>query len=84
MGVVGDIREANRASPYFNHLTMISESIGMLAWITIDQGPADHIRDTFDTAQYFGNTVIKNYKEKYASLVAISDSADGLQRPRSC
>ena len=66
MGAVNDIREANRPSPLFNHLTTVSEGIALLGWITIEPKPAAYITDTLDSAQFYGNRVIKDYKEKSA------------------
>ena len=64
MGAVNDIREANRGSPLFTHLTIVSEGITVLAWITIDPKPADYVTEILSVAQYHGNRVIKEYKEK--------------------
>ena len=64
MGAVNDIREANRGSPLFIHLTTVSEGIAVLAWITIDPKPADYVAEILGSAQYHGNRVIKEYKEK--------------------
>ncbi len=66
MGAVGDIREANRASPLFGHLTTVSEGIAMLGWITIDPKPMDYVNETLGFAQYPGNRIIREYKEKSA------------------
>ena len=64
MGAVSDIREANRASPLFNHLSTVSEGIAMLGWITIDPKPADYVTETLGSAQFYGNRVLKEYKDK--------------------
>ncbi|KAL9595485.1 MAG: hypothetical protein Q9219_006414 [cf. Caloplaca sp. 3 TL-2023] len=64
MGVVNDIREANRASPLFVHLTTVSEGINVLTWVAIETKPVDAITETLGTAQFWGNRVIKEYKEK--------------------
>ena len=68
MGAVSDIREANRTSPFSNHLTTVSEGIAVLGWITIDPKPAAYIGDMMGSAQYYGNRVIKEYKEKSVLL----------------
>lgn len=59
-----NLRDASRASPYFNHLSAISESIGVLAWVTIDAKPHKHIEEMYGAAQYWGNRVLKDFKEK--------------------
>ncbi|MCJ1403769.1 hypothetical protein MMC11_006992 [Xylographa trunciseda] len=69
IGIVNDIRVANRGSPYFNHLTMVSEGVAMLGWVTIDPKPADFVSETLSSAQFYGNRVLKEYKDKDHSHV---------------
>ncbi len=64
MGAVGDIREANRGSPLFNHLTTVSDGIAMLGWITVEPKPTDFVNETLGSAQFYGNKVLKEYKDK--------------------
>ncbi|KAI9780406.1 MAG: hypothetical protein M1816_002864 [Peltula sp. TS41687] len=64
MGSVGDFREMNRGSPFFSHLSAVSEGIRVLGWITVEPKPADYIAETFSSAQFFGNRVLKEYKER--------------------
>lgn len=61
---VSDIRDANRGKPTFNQLSAVSESIGVLAWITMEPKPYKHVEDSLGSAQYWGNRVLKEYKEK--------------------
>ena len=63
ISIVCDIREANRASPFFNHLSAVSDGINALGWIT-DSKPADQIADALGSAQFFGNRVLREYKDK--------------------
>ncbi len=67
MGAVNDIREANRASPLFTHLTTVSEGISVLGWVTIEPKPADYVTEVLSSAQFYGNRTIKEYKEKSIS-----------------
>ena len=71
MGAVSEIREANRASPVFRHLTTVSEGISMLGWITIEPKPADFVTDTLGSSQYYGNQVLKEYKDKYDPITRV-------------
>lgn len=64
MGSVNDIREANRGSTVFNHLTTVSEGVAVLGWITIEPKPANYITDTLGSAEFYGNRVLSEYKEK--------------------
>ena len=64
ISAISDIREANRSSPVFNHLSAVSESIGVLAWVTVDPKPHKHVEESLNSAQFWGNRVLKEYKEK--------------------
>ncbi|KAL8653381.1 MAG: hypothetical protein Q9210_002131 [Variospora velana] len=64
LGVVNDIREANRASPLFKHLTTVSEGINVLIWVANETKPVDLITEMLGSAQFWGNRVIQEYKEK--------------------
>ena len=68
-GVVNDIREANRPSPFFNHLTTVSEGINILGWITVTPGSdiPKWIKENMEPVQYWGDRVSNNWKEKCAA-----------------
>jgi len=57
-------REKRRASPVFNHLSAVSESIPALAWVTIAPTPAPYIKEMNDAGQFYTNRVLKDFKEK--------------------
>lgn len=61
---VDDLREGNRPSPLFTHLSAVAEGIVALAWIA-EKRPADFVTETLGGAQYYGNKILKEYKEKY-------------------
>ncbi|KAF3937310.1 hypothetical protein ABW19_dt0202195 [Dactylella cylindrospora] len=64
MGAVNELRESNRASPLYNHLSMVSEAVPALAWVTLDTKPAEFVAEMSNAGQFYGNRVIKEYKEK--------------------
>ncbi|KAJ8064178.1 hypothetical protein OCU04_006530 [Sclerotinia nivalis] len=66
---VDDVRKSNRGSPYFNNLSAVSESIGVLAWVTMDNKPYKHVDESLGSAQYYGNRVLKEFKETDAKQV---------------
>lgn len=66
ISVVTEIREKNRGSPFFNQLSTVSESITVLAWVTADSKPHKVVEENLASAQFWGNRVLKDYKEKYA------------------
>lgn len=85
MGSVNDIREGNRGSPVFNHLTTVSEGVAVLGWITIDPKPDIYITDTLGSAEFYGNRVLKEYKEKFEFLqTPFRKDADVPQGPSPC
>lgn len=57
-------REKNRSSPYFNHLSAISESIPALGWVAVKPTPAPYIKEMIDAGQFYTNRVLKEWKEK--------------------
>ncbi|KIW22407.1 uncharacterized protein PV07_12295 [Cladophialophora immunda] len=65
---VDEIREANRPSPLFTHLSAVSEGIVALGWI-VEKRPGDFVTDTLGGAQYYGNKILKEYKDKDKSHV---------------
>lgn len=66
MTKVSNIRENNRASPFFNHLSTVSEGIPCLAWVTFDAKPAKIVSEMVGAARFYGDRVLREYKEKYA------------------
>lgn len=65
IGPIHQIRDANHGSKVFNHLSCVSESIEVLAWVTVDTKPYKHVEESLGSAQYWGNRVLKEYKERY-------------------
>jgi hypothetical protein len=72
---VDELREANRSSPLFTHLSAVSEGIVSLGWI-VEKRPADFVGDTLGGAQYYGNKILKEYKEKSVNIILCSSVVD--------
>ncbi|KAI1264206.1 adenylyl cyclase-associated protein [Xylariaceae sp. FL1019] len=66
---VGNIKESNRGSPVFSQLSAVSEGIMVLAWVTVDNKPFKHVEESLGSAQFFGNRVLKEHKDKDADQV---------------
>ncbi|PKY05843.1 adenylyl cyclase-associated protein [Aspergillus campestris IBT 28561] len=60
---INNVRESNRASPLFDHLSAVSEGIVGLGWF-FEYKPADFVSEVVGAIQYYGNKVLKEYKEK--------------------
>ncbi|EFN64022.1 Adenylyl cyclase-associated protein 1 [Camponotus floridanus] len=61
---IQEFRERNRGSPFFNHLSAISESIPALGWVAVSPTPAPYIKEMNDAGQFYTNRVLKDWKEK--------------------
>lgn len=61
---IQSMRESNRTSQFFNHLSAISESIPALGWVTVKSVPAPYIKEMNDASQFYSNRVLKDWKEK--------------------
>ncbi|KAH0848857.1 Adenylyl cyclase-associated protein [Fonsecaea pedrosoi] len=72
---VDEIREANRPSPLFTHLSAVSEGIVALGWI-VEKRPGDFVTDTLGGAQYWFDRdkshveYIQAYYKVFRSLAA--------------
>lgn len=69
ISAVQDFREKNRTSPFFNHLSAISESIPALGWVCVSPTPGPHVKEMNDAGQFYTNRVLKDWKEKDATHV---------------
>lgn len=58
------LREKNRTSTFFNHLSAISESIPALGWVCVAPTPGPHVKEMNDAGQFYTNRVLKDWKEK--------------------
>jgi adenylyl cyclase-associated protein len=67
---INNLRESNRASPLFNHLSAVAEGIFALAWL-FELKPAAFVNEMVGGIEYYGNKVLKEYKEKYALIAAL-------------
>uniref|UniRef100_A0A1A8CNE0 Adenylyl cyclase-associated protein n=1 Tax=Nothobranchius kadleci TaxID=1051664 RepID=A0A1A8CNE0_NOTKA len=57
-------REQNRTSPFFNHLSAVSESVPALGWVAMAPKPGPYVKEMQDAAMFYTNRVLKDYKEK--------------------
>lgn len=63
LSVVTEARDPDRARRFDNHLKMVAEGIQALGWVTIEPKPGPFVKDMKDAADFYGNRVIKEYKE---------------------
>ncbi|GAA5885400.1 hypothetical protein JCM6882_009603 [Rhodosporidiobolus microsporus] len=58
-----EVKEKNRASKESNQLTVVSEGIPALGWVTLDQKPGPYVGEFKDSTMFWVNRVIKEHKE---------------------
>lgn len=61
---VTELKESNRPDPMYTNLSAVADGIMMLAWITLDSRPHKHVEESLSSAQFFGNRVLKEQKDK--------------------
>ncbi|XP_038581452.1 adenylyl cyclase-associated protein 1 [Micropterus salmoides] len=61
---VQTFREQNRSSPFFNHLSAVSESVPALGWVAMAPKPCPYVKEMQDAAMFYTNRVLKEFKEK--------------------
>lgn len=71
-------KEANRRDrDWFNHLTLIGEGAPSVGWV-VSPKPGPYVGDIKDSVDYYGNKVIKEYKEKNPKHVEWVRSFTGI------
>ncbi|SNX81560.1 probable adenylyl-cyclase-associated protein CAP [Melanopsichium pennsylvanicum] len=59
-----DIRDKNRGDKqHFNHLSTVSEGIPAVGWVTVEPKPGPYVGEMKDSAQFYANRVIKDFKD---------------------
>ncbi|KAF4446465.1 hypothetical protein F53441_9869 [Fusarium austroafricanum] len=66
---VTELKDSNRPSPMYTQLSTVSDGIMVLAWVTIDTRPYKHVDECLGSAQFFGNRVLKEQKDKDAKQI---------------
>ncbi|PHH58629.1 hypothetical protein CDD81_5020 [Ophiocordyceps australis] len=61
---VESVKEANRDSSLHSNLSAVADGIIMLAWVTVENRPYKHVEESLGSAQFFGNRVLKEHKDK--------------------
>ncbi|EJD05958.1 uncharacterized protein FOMMEDRAFT_119381 [Fomitiporia mediterranea MF3/22] len=62
---VMQVPEKNRKERvWYNHLMVISEGIPSVGWVGVEPKPGPHVAQMKEAAEFYGNKVIKEFKEK--------------------
>ncbi|KAI5954306.1 SRV2 [Candida jiufengensis] len=65
---INTIKDDNRRSNFFNHLNSLSESAAVLFWFGVPT-PVSYVSDIKDSAKFWSDRVLKEYKDKDSSNV---------------
>lgn len=63
IAAINDFKDANRRADVFANLNAIAEGAGVLSWFLIDT-PLSYIQEIKDSATFWTNKVLKEFKEK--------------------
>ena len=63
MSAVVDTKESYRGSELKEHLAMVGDGMSVFQWLLQEGKPADYVGDIIGGAQFYGNRVLKAYKE---------------------
>ncbi|KAI0274390.1 adenylate cyclase associated N terminal-domain-containing protein [Russula aff. rugulosa BPL654] len=62
---ISSIKDSNRKDrDWFNHLSFVAEGSPAVAWITVENKPGPYVTEIKDATQFYGNRIIKEFKEK--------------------
>ncbi|KAF8497163.1 adenylate cyclase associated N terminal-domain-containing protein [Russula emetica] len=62
---ISSIKDSNRKDrDWFNHLSYVAEGSPAVAWITVENKPGPYVTEIKDATQFYGNRIIKEFKEK--------------------
>lgn len=59
-----ELRESKRQSPFFNHLSTISESIPGFGWVSVSPTPGPYVKEFIDAGMFYSNRILKEFKDK--------------------
>ena len=60
-----DLRDKNRGEKaLFNHLSTVSEGIPAVGWVAVEPTPVPYVNEMKDSAQFYANRVLKEFKER--------------------
>ncbi|KAK0722140.1 putative adenylyl cyclase-associated protein [Lasiosphaeria miniovina] len=61
---ITSIRDSNRGAAVFSQLNTVAEGLMALAWVTVESKPNKFVEESLGSAQFFGNRVLKEFKDK--------------------
>ncbi|TDL27574.1 hypothetical protein BD410DRAFT_740753 [Rickenella mellea] len=70
VGAIGRVSQARRKERTWDiHLQFVAEAAPSVGWVEIEPKPGPHVKSMKDASEYYGNKIMKEYKEKDAKHV---------------
>jgi adenylyl cyclase-associated protein len=57
-----ELRDKNRVSKQFNHLSTLSEGISALGWVTVSPTPGPFVNESRASSEFYSNKLLVQYK----------------------
>eukprot|EP01101_Sappina_pedata_P001918 TRINITY_DN1202_c0_g1_i1.p1 TRINITY_DN1202_c0_g1~~TRINITY_DN1202_c0_g1_i1.p1 ORF type:complete len:476 (+),score=297.32 TRINITY_DN1202_c0_g1_i1:31-1458(+) len=69
MGEIVAIRDAQRKSKQFNHLSTLSEGINALGWVMVEPTPGPFVNEARGSSEFYSNKILVEFKKTDQSQV---------------
>lgn len=80
IGAVQKFREDNRPSAQINFLSCVSEAIPFLGWIAVAPKPAAYVVQMVESAQFYTNKILKEFRQSEPAKADWSNSLMKLMK----
>jgi len=64
MTKISEIKEKNRKSPHWNHLSAVAEGISILGWVTVEPTPGPFAKEAVGSSEFWSNKILKEVRGK--------------------
>jgi len=61
---ITELKDKNRPSPLFNHLSAVAEGVPALGWVGVEPKPVPYVGEMKDAAMFYTNRILKEFKDK--------------------
>jgi adenylyl cyclase-associated protein len=81
LGAVQEFREKNRDKrAVADHLAALAEGVPALGWVLVAPKPGPHVTAAKESAEFYTNRVLKEFKDKYAPATHTHTHRDAHRR----
>jgi len=64
IGEITAIRDKNRTSKQFNHLSTISEGVPAFGWVVVSPTPGPYVNEARASSEFYSNKILVEFKKK--------------------